>query len=74
MAVGSGLGCRLDEASVHPCRAAGMNSIPHSAPGLSGGWLLLVVWPAMPIILGVWIVLLVRPLLRKHRARAARNM
>ena len=72
--IASVLGCRLDEAAVHPCRAAGMDLGPALSGGFIGGWLLLVVWPAMLITLVAWIVLLVRLLLRKHRARAAHNM
>ncbi len=74
MGVASALGCRLDEAAVHPCRAAGMDLGPALSAGFIGGWLLLVVWPVMLITLVTWIVLLVRLLLRKHRARAAHNM
>jgi hypothetical protein len=70
----SALGCRLDEAAVHPCRAAGMDVGPALSAGFIGGWLLLVVWPVMLITLVIWIVLLVRLLLRKHRARVAHNM
>lgn len=74
MGVASALGCRLDEAAVHPCRAAGTDLGPALSAGFIGGWLLLVVWPVMLITLAAWIVLLVRLLLRKHGARAAQNM
>jgi hypothetical protein len=74
MGIASALGCRLDEAAVHPCRAAGLDLGPALSAGFIDGWLLLVVWPVMLITLAAWIVLLVRLLLRKHRARAAHNM
>jgi hypothetical protein len=74
MGVASALGCRLDEAAVHPCRAAGLDLGPALSAGFIGGWLLLVVWPVMLITLVAWIVLLVRLLLRRHGARAAHNM
>lgn len=71
--IASALGCRLDEASVHP-RAAGMDLGPALSDGFMSGWLLLVVWPVMLISQVAWIVLLVRMLRRKYRARAAQEL
>jgi hypothetical protein len=72
--IASALGCRLDEASVHPCKAAGMDLGPALSDGFISGWLLLFVWPVMLITLVAWIVLLVRMLARKNRARAAQAL
>lgn len=72
--IASALGCRLDEASVHPCRAGGMDLGPALSNGFISLWLLLFVWPVMLITLVAWVVLLVRMLQRKHRARAAQSM
>jgi hypothetical protein len=72
--IASALGCRLDEASVHPCPAAGMDLGPALSGGFISAWLLLFVWPVMLITLAAWIFLLVRKVNAKRRARAAQSM
>lgn len=68
--IASAFGCRLDEASVHPCRVAGMELGPALSDGFICLWLLLFVWPAMLLTLAAWLILLVQRLARKHRASA----
>jgi hypothetical protein len=72
--IASAFGCRLDEASVHPCRVAGMELGAALSDGFICLWLLLFVWPVMLLTLAAWIVLLVQKLARKRRARATQEM
>jgi hypothetical protein len=61
------LGCPLDEGSVHPCRAAGVDIGETLYAAAVLGWLMLATWPGMLASLVLWGWLLGRRLLRARR-------
>lgn len=57
--------CRVDEGSVHPCSAAGINIGPVLYGLGMSGWLILGLWPVMILTVLIWCGLLVWAIARR---------
>lgn len=66
-----GLGCPLDEGSVHPCVIVGHDIGEALSTAFVLGWLSFVTWPGMLASLVAWIWLAIRTVGRRRQRRGA---